>query len=140
MPPENCTACAPSGQFSVRSSNYHRAGDEIRRLAFDASIDDGDAMRRLRDLLNEHAVEGGRRDRPRADRPAGGLRREATVLLAHQPGWPLQFHVAGIADWEGVEDDHDHRGRRPVVYLVEGGHPDSTPYAPSVLRDITRSA
>ena len=29
---------------------------------------------------------------------------------AHQPGWPLRFTIAGVCDWEGVEDDDDHVG------------------------------
>jgi hypothetical protein len=41
---------------------------------------------------------------------------------------------------EGVEDDDDHVGNdQPVVYVVEGDHPESTPYAPRELWDLVRS-
>ena len=62
---------------------------------------------------------------------------EAEVLLAHQPGWPLRFMIAGVCDWEGVEDDDDHVAMdAPVVYICEGQHPEGTPYAPRDAWDI----
>jgi hypothetical protein len=79
----------------------------------------------------------------------------ATVLLATQPGWPLQFKVAGVAesadlgdpDGGWTEDDPcSEHGRRDcvlcldvphVVYLVEGGHPDH-PYAPGGVWEVAR--
>jgi hypothetical protein len=62
---------------------------------------------------------------------------EAEVLLAHQPGWPLRFTIAGVCDWEGVEDDDDHVAMdAPVVYICEGQQPDGTPYAPGELWDM----
>lgn len=59
---------------------------------------------------------------------------DATVLLAHQPSWPLQFTVAGVYDpaTDGApddDDDEDHPTDR--VYIVEGSHPrNDSPYAP----------
>jgi hypothetical protein len=66
---------------------------------------------------------------------------DATVLLAHQPGWPLQFHVLGVYDAAVDEQpcrDHDivdcddcgPGEPNPFIYIVEGDHPDDTPYAP----------
>jgi hypothetical protein len=81
---------------------------------------------------------------------------EAEVLLGHQPSWPLQFTVAGIAEWDGGTDGEDdeyvpaayEQERRevglddspPRIYIVEGSHPDDTPYAPREIWDIARSA
>jgi hypothetical protein len=66
---------------------------------------------------------------------------DAEVLLAHQPSWPLQFTVAGIYDAANADqpcDEHDNYDceecetptPNTAVYIVEGDHPDSTPYAP----------
>ena len=84
---------------------------------------------------------------------------DAEVLMAHQPSWPLQFTVAGVVtddnesaldDWQDEHwecDDRDFATNEcrscdiafedtvdtdaPVsVYIVEGSHPDDTPYAP----------
>jgi hypothetical protein len=63
------------------------------------------------------------------------------VRLAHQPSWPLAFELRDVADpsdagYEGDEEDEP----EPAVWLVEGGHPDDSPYAPSYVWDITRVA
>jgi hypothetical protein len=65
---------------------------------------------------------------------------EAEVRLAHQPTWPLAFELRGVAvpDDAGREGDEDDAPARGVVWLVEGGHPDDSPYAPSYLWDIAR--
>ena len=66
---------------------------------------------------------------------------DATVMLAHQPRWPLRFHVAGVYDASDDSqpcDEHDNvdcdecDGGEPDlnVYIVEGDHPSDTPYAP----------
>jgi hypothetical protein len=52
---------------------------------------------------------------------------EFELRLAFQPGWPLQFEVGGLAT---PEETRDEDGRPEVVYLVEGAHPEDTPYAP----------
>lgn len=72
----------------------------------------------------------------------------AEVLLAHQPSWPLQFQVRGIASSEDLAmdtecGDHGHyncddcaaANGEPVVYPVEGGHP-AHPYAPRAAWDV----
>jgi len=52
---------------------------------------------------------------------------ESDLRLAFQPSWPLQFEIGGIA----VPDEEPDNGA-PVVYVVEGSHPDGdSPYAPS---------
>jgi hypothetical protein len=73
---------------------------------------------------------------------------EAEVLLAHQPSWPLQFEVRGVASSEDIAMSAECNGHgdyncddcvaakgEPVVYLVEGGHPDH-PYAPRAAWDV----
>ena len=67
---------------------------------------------------------------------------DAEVLLAHQPGWPLQFHVAGVAEWDGTEGEVDEpvAGDEPVVYIAEGSHPDDSPYCSREIWDVARSA
>ena len=67
---------------------------------------------------------------------------EAEVRLAHQPGWPLAFELRGVAvpDDAGYEGDEEAAPEPGVVCLVEGGHPDDSPYAPSYLWDIARVA
>jgi hypothetical protein len=73
---------------------------------------------------------------------------DAEVLLAHQPSWPLQFTLRGIASSEDIAmdsacEEHQHynchdcaaASGEPVVYLVEGGHPDH-PYAPRAAWDV----
>ena len=57
---------------------------------------------------------------------------QAEVRLAHQPSWPLAFQLRGVAvpdeaEYEGDDEDAPNR----VVWLVEGDHPDGSPYAPS---------
>ena len=77
---------------------------------------------------------------------------EAEVWLAHQPSWPLQFTVRGVYDPAATPPecsehgiayvpaecgecdeltDTRHQVNGPVVYIVEGDHPNgSSPYAP----------
>lgn len=76
-----------------------------------------------------------------------GLDLEATVLLATQPGWPLQYEVSGVASHEDIAmdsqcDKHEHyncedcaAAGEPVVYIVEGGTPDH-PYAPPAAWEV----
>lgn len=71
------------------------------------------------------------------------------VLLAHQPSWPLQFTVAGVAASDDIAgesecDDHGHyscddcASQEPgVVYIVEGDHPDH-PYAPRAAWEVAQ--
>lgn len=66
---------------------------------------------------------------------------DAEVLLAHQPSWPLQFTIAGVATSDEISEDEDDddepQEERPlVVYICEGSHPDH-PYAP---RDVWDAA
>lgn len=75
---------------------------------------------------------------------------EAEVLLAHQPSYPLQFTLRGVATSDDLVgetrcDQHDHYScdecvgdREPVVYLAEGHHPDH-PYADAAIWDVARS-
>lgn len=73
---------------------------------------------------------------------------DAEVLLAHQPSWPLQFTLGGVASSEDIAaesecDEHKDYNcddcvaaqGEPVVYLVEGDHPDD-PYAPRAAWDV----
>lgn len=71
----------------------------------------------------------------------------ATVLMAHQPSWPLQFELRGIASGEDIAgetrcEDHQSYGcplcdALLVVYLVEGSHP-AHPYAPRAAWEVAR--
>ena len=73
---------------------------------------------------------------------------QATVLLAHQPSWPLQFEIAGVAaseDWVADTRCDEHGSydcpvcRVPaVVYLVEGDVPQAGPYAPRAAWEVAR--
>jgi hypothetical protein len=67
---------------------------------------------------------------------------EAEVRLAHQPSWPLAFELRGVAvpDDAGYEGDEADAPKPGVVWLVEGSHPDDSPYALSYLWDIARVA
>ena len=72
---------------------------------------------------------------------------EAEVLLAHQPSWPLQFTLRGVAaseDIAGASECEEHGYYdcsdcadigETVVYLVEGSHPDH-PYAPRAAFEV----
>jgi hypothetical protein len=64
------------------------------------------------------------------------------VRLAHQPRWPLAFELRGVAvpDDAGYEGDEEAAPAVGLVWLVEGGHPDDSPYAPRYLWDIARVA
>lgn len=62
---------------------------------------------------------------------------EATVRLAFQPSWGLQFNVGGISipDDDGNEDEENpgedaDEGADPVVFIFEGSSPHDSPYAP----------
>ncbi|WP_159623365.1 hypothetical protein [Ruania rhizosphaerae] len=70
----------------------------------------------------------------------------AEVLLAHQPNWPLQFQVGGVASGEDIagetecDEHHDYNCdecAEPVVYLVDGDHPGH-PYAPRAAWTVAR--
>lgn len=88
---------------------------------------------------------------------------EATVRLAVQPNWPLQYALARVASAEDIALDspceehgdyncdecaegsngegRDGEGGEAVVYLVEGGHPyDASPYAPRAAWDVVRTS
>jgi hypothetical protein len=77
---------------------------------------------------------------------------EAEVLVAHQPGWPLQHTVHGVydaADHEQACDEHDayecdECDSPPVndhVYLVASdSHPEAGPYAPRDAWDGARTS
>ncbi len=74
---------------------------------------------------------------------------DAEVRLAHQPEWPLQFTLDGIATEQDLDEesrpdhgspgttaapDTDTRPEAAVVWLVAGGHPaGDSPYAPARL-------
>ena len=45
-----------------------------------------------------------------------------------------------VPDDAGHEVDEETAPETGVVWLVEGGHPDDSPYAPSYLWDIARVA
>jgi hypothetical protein len=70
---------------------------------------------------------------------------DAEVRLAHQPSWPLQFALAGIATTDDLADAiDDPEPERPadreepaVVWLVEG-QPSDDPYAPTQLWESLR--
>jgi hypothetical protein len=71
----------------------------------------------------------------------------AEVRLAHQPHYPLQYKVAGVAvpaeDGEPELDDFDDDAPEQdaqvenVVYILEGDHPDR-PYASKSLWEMGR--
>jgi hypothetical protein len=83
---------------------------------------------------------------------------DAQVRLAHQPAWPLQFTLAGIATTDDLRKAHanptipgtgpdtndrteDGTGRdgQAVVWLVPGDPPaGATPYAPEQLWEHAR--
>jgi hypothetical protein len=67
---------------------------------------------------------------------------DAEVRLAHQPSWPLAFELRGVAvpDDAGCEGDEEAAPAVGLVWFVEGGHPDDSPYAPRYLWDIARVA
>ena len=75
---------------------------------------------------------------------------DAEALLAHQPGWPLEFTVLGVNDagddyqpWRDRDNVDCQEGREPelndAVYLVATeGHPQVEPYAPRSCWDSAR--
>lgn len=62
---------------------------------------------------------------------------DCEVRLAFQPSWPLQFTIAGVAEYDPDEDDEDEsRDDRPVVFICDSGqHPDDAAYAPRRVFD-----
>ena len=75
---------------------------------------------------------------------------DTEIRIAHQPAWPLQCALAGIATDEDLDTPPDVEpdsgsadcldgGDRPVLWLVAGDHPDGdTPYAPERLWQVAR--
>lgn len=70
------------------------------------------------------------------------LPEDAVVRIAHQPTYPLQFALRGVADSREVADwDEDEPSTHAddetvIVWLVDGDHPhDDSPYAPSAIWD-----
>ena len=86
--------------------------------------------------------------------------KDAEVRMAHQPSYPLQYNVQGVAEESAIkwtEDDEAeaeadeeeynadirHAPVSAVVWIVEGGHPDSdeprsNPYLPKQVWDAAR--
>jgi hypothetical protein len=74
---------------------------------------------------------------------------DATVLMAHQEGWPLQFDVLGVAEASSLRsepcaahgdrgcDDCDTIAETEVVWIVQGEHP-ANPYAPRAAWTVAR--
>lgn len=63
----------------------------------------------------------------------GGMDEDTPVLLATQPTWPLAYEVDGVAcsrdfRWEAEEGDPM---PEEAVWITEGEHPQSSPYAPA---------
>lgn len=68
---------------------------------------------------------------------------EAEVMLATQPGWPLAYHLSGVATADDIAGetrceahesyscDEDACRDESIVWLVEGGQRYDQPYAPS---------
>lgn len=78
---------------------------------------------------------------------------EATVLVVHQPSWPLVETLAGVADAheahrvESAENGDEDEDESPVaadgqlVYLVADGHPsEGSPYGPKSAWDVMAQA
>ena len=76
---------------------------------------------------------------------------DAEILLAHQPGWPLQFHLLSVYDAADDEprctahevincDECEPPEPNTSVYIVEGDHPSDTPYAPRSCWDAARTS
>lgn len=66
---------------------------------------------------------------------------ESRVLIVHQPGYPIQEDIRGVATAQGCDearcedgkdDNKDDSGDAPaLVYVVAGGQPrDISPYGP----------
>ena len=76
--------------------------------------------------------------------------RDAIVRVVHQPHWPLQEVVGGVAnsrdildeDDEGDEDEPDSAGdgdKTSIVYVVANGHPTKdSPYGSRGAWDAMR--
>lgn len=74
------------------------------------------------------------------DQPA-----DAIVRVVHQPGWPLQEVVGGVANSGDIVDEEygdapaDDGDDIPVVYLVANGRPENDrPYGPRGAWDAMR--
>jgi hypothetical protein len=71
--------------------------------------------------------------------------------MAHQPGWPLRFTIRGVYD---AADDEQPCGEHDTidcadcgpgepdlnVYIVEGDHPNDSPYGPRQAWDQERTS
>lgn len=62
--------------------------------------------------------------------------RDAEVRLATQPAWPLAYNVAGVIADPDIADDDE---ALEIVWIVEGDHPDGTPYAPAAAFEAARN-
>jgi hypothetical protein len=70
---------------------------------------------------------------------------DAIVRVVHQPGWPLQEVVGGVANSGDIVDEEysdppaDDGDDIPVVYLVANGRPENDrPYGPRGAWDAMR--
>jgi hypothetical protein len=62
---------------------------------------------------------------------------DAEVRIATQPSWPLAFHLGGVAEGADAADEDEMRNDpAPVVWLVAGGSPSDSPYAPSAAWEV----
>jgi hypothetical protein len=69
---------------------------------------------------------------------------DAIIRIVHQPGWPLQEVVGGVASSPSIFDDQDDNEEdeataatdtdeegMSILYMVANGHPDKgSPYGP----------
>lgn len=73
---------------------------------------------------------------------------DAVVRIVHQPHWPLQEIVGGVANSRDIRDDEPDEDERDclgdedetsIVYLVASGHPvKDSPYGPRGAWDAKR--
>jgi hypothetical protein len=78
---------------------------------------------------------------------------EDTVLrIVHQPSWPLQEVIGGIANSRDIDEESDEEedatattdtdaDEPSILYLVANGHPDGrrdSPYGPRGAWDVMR--
>jgi hypothetical protein len=67
---------------------------------------------------------------------------DGEVRLATQPHYPLAHEVYGVAvpDEDGVPPDDDFDPPEPgIVWILEGRHPDDSPYALRSLWEMART-
>ena len=66
-----------------------------------------------------------------------GFDPQTKVLLATQPNWPLAFNIAKIQPVSNDEpiDLPSNDGTETTLWIVEGGRPNSDPYAPRAAWD-----